>query len=122
MADSAGGYGTAQPAHVLEPYNFTNDNGEFTGTMPHITSNNDPALGAGKWGNGDLAVYPRKGYRKGGSGEGELRVSTAQLQAVDGWLRSNYILEGGDIFGTPGGIANNSARNHHMPGTAVTVW
>ncbi|CQR51490.1 hypothetical protein [Paenibacillus riograndensis] len=122
LADSAGGNGTAQPAHVLEPYNFTNDNGEFTGTMPNITSNNDPALGAGKWGNGDLAVYPRKGYRKGGSGEGELRVSTAQLQAADGWLRSNYILEGGDIFGTPGGIANNSARNHHMPGTAVTVW
>lgn len=122
LADSAGGNGSAQPAQVLAPQTFTNDNGEFTGTMPHITSSSDPALGAAQWSNGDLAVYPREGYRKGGAGAGELRVTTAQLQAADPELRSDRILENNNIFGVPGAIPNNSVRNTHMPGTAATVW
>lgn len=122
LADSAGGNGTAQPAHVLAPYTFTNDNGEFTGTIPTITSGEDPALSVGQWANGDLAVYPREGYRKGGSGAGEIRVTTAQLQSVEGELRGNLILENNYIFGVGGTIPNLSARDHHMPGKAVTTW
>lgn len=122
LADSAGGNGTALPAHVLAPYSFTNDNGEFTGIMPHITSAADPAIGVGQWSNGDLAVYPREGYRKGGAGAGELKVTTAQLQAADPEFRPDRILEGNNIYGVAGSIPNNSVRNQHMPGTAVTVW
>ncbi|MBT2287968.1 hypothetical protein J7E73_02255 [Paenibacillus albidus] len=122
LADSAGGNGTALPAHVLAPYSFTNDNGEFTGTMPHITSAADPALGVGQWSNGDLAVYPKEGYRKGGAGAGELRVTTAQLQSAEPQLTPSVILEGNNIYGVNGSILNLSSRNHHYPAINYTVW
>lgn len=123
LADSAGGSGTAQPAHVLAPYTFTNDDSEeYTGTMVTITSGEDPALGVGQWPNGDLAVYPRQGYRKGGSGAGEIRVTTAQLQSADGEFRADRFLEGNNVFGMNGNIPNLSARDHHMPGISATVW
>ncbi|HEY4429566.1 MAG TPA: hypothetical protein VGN87_00865 [Paenibacillus sp.] len=122
LADSAGGYGNAQRQHVLTPYTFTNEEGDFVGMMPHITSTSDPAIGVGQWSNGDLAVYPREGYRKGGAGAGEIRVTTAQLQSADSEFRADVILEGNNIYGVNGGIPNLSARNQHMPGSAVTVW
>lgn len=123
LADSAGGSGTAQPAHVLAPYTFTNDDSEeYTGTMVTITSGEDPALGVGQWPNGDLAVYPRQGYRKGGSGAGELRVTTAQLQSADPEFRSDRILESNNIFGVAGAILNRSVRNSQTPGNTHTVW
>lgn len=53
-----------------------------TGTMPVITSGQDPAQGVGKWPDGGLAVYPSEGYRKGGAGAGEIKVSVAQLQSL----------------------------------------
>lgn len=122
LADSAGGNGSAQPAHVLYPYSFTNDFGEFSGTMPHITEGADPAIGVGQWGDGALAVYPREGYRKGGSGAGEIKVSLAQLQSVEPQLNPSVVLEGNNLFGMNGAIPNLSARNEHAPGSQVTVW
>ena len=122
LADSAGGSGTALPAHVLAPYTFTNDTDELVGTMVTITSGEDPALGVGQHINGDLAVYPREGYRKGGSGAGEIRVTTAQLQSVDPEFRADRILENNNIFGVGGSIPNNSTRDHHMAGRQTTTW
>lgn len=62
----------------------------------------DPAEGVGKWGDGALAVYPRRGYRKGGLGAGEIKVSVAQLQSVNGYLRPENIRQGAEIFGIHG--------------------
>lgn len=90
--------------------------------MVTITSGEDPALSVGQWPNGDLAVYPRQGYRKGGSGAGEIRVSTAQLQSADAEFRADRILEGNNIYGVSGSILNRSARNAHTPGNTHTVW
>ncbi|WP_238649770.1 phage tail protein [Paenibacillus piscarius] len=52
------------------------------GAMPVITDGADPAQGVGLWGDGALAVYPREGYRKGGAGAGEIKVTVAQLASV----------------------------------------
>ncbi|WP_342410614.1 pyocin knob domain-containing protein [Paenibacillus sp. FSL R10-2778] len=72
------------------------------GTMPVITSGEDPALSVGKWGDGSLAVYPREGYRKGGSGAGEIKVTTAQLRSVEGDLAPANIRSGVEVFGVTG--------------------
>lgn len=56
------------------------------GTMPVITSGQDPAQGVGIWPDGGVAVYPAEGYRKGGSGAGEIKVTPAQLNSV-GYVR-----------------------------------
>ncbi|WP_379202746.1 hypothetical protein [Paenibacillus sp. GCM10012306] len=92
------------------------------GTMPEITSAADSPEGIGIWPDGGLAVYPRKGYRKGGMGAGEIKVSTAQLQGLQPSIHPNNILGGASIFGVVGGIPNRSAENHHMPAQQYTVW
>lgn len=75
------------------------------GTMPVITSGSDPAIGVGKWADGGLAVYPSEGYRKGGPGAGEIKVSVAQLQSVNAYLAAEYIKSGAEIFGITGTLA-----------------
>lgn len=52
------------------------------GTVPVITSAADPAQGVGLWADNGLAVYPEEGYRKGGVGAGEIKVSLNQLHSV----------------------------------------
>jgi len=117
-----GGGGTARPEHVLAPQTFTNEDGEQIGTIPTITSGQDPALGVGQWPDGGLAVYPSRGYRKGGAGEGEIKVTPAQLQSAEPSLRGPYILSGHNIYGTEGSMPNRSAQNDHMPSNNSTVW
>lgn|GEM_PF-3106036 len=112
---------TAGAGDVLAPKTAYGPNGKITGTIPVLTGIRT-ATGAAKWPDGSLAVYPEKGYQKGGAGDGEIKVTTAQLQAAEANLNSNYILNGHPIFGVPGGIANRSAENHHMPGQDMTVW
>ena len=72
------------------------------GTMPNITANDDVAQGVGKWPDGGLAVYPRAGYRKGGSGAGEIKVTVDQIKSVNGYLQPEYIKSGVEIFGVQG--------------------
>jgi hypothetical protein len=74
--------------NLADPSNWRSDRTMFgkQGTMPVITSTSDPALSVGRWDNDNLAVYPREGYRKGGTGAGEIMVSVAQLASV-GYVR-----------------------------------
>lgn len=113
--------GNATAADILAGKTASNANGPVTGTIPVLTGNRT-ATGVAKWPDGALAVYPEKGYQKGGAGDGEIKVTTAQLQAAEPNLNSAYILSGRPIFGVPGGIANRSAENNHMPGLEKTVW
>ncbi len=73
-----------------------------TGTVPIITSGSDPAQGVGLWADGGLAVYPSEGYRKGGAGAGEIKVSTAQLQSAEADLIAANIRSGVNVFGVVG--------------------
>ena len=73
----------------------------YVGNIPVLTGvRMAPAVA--KWANGDLGIYPEKGYQKGGAGDGEIRVTVAQLQSVNGWLRPDSILSGREIFGIIG--------------------
>lgn len=73
---------------ILDPEfvapNFRNDKNMFglQGSMPVITAGADPAQGVAPWPDGGLAVYPAEGYRKGGAGAGEIKVSLAQLHSL----------------------------------------
>ncbi|WP_025690223.1 hypothetical protein [Paenibacillus zanthoxyli] len=93
----------ADDPDFIAPY-FRSDKNFFglQGSMPVITSGSDPAQGVGKWGDGSLAVYPSEGYRKGGPGAGEIKVSVAQLQSVNAYLQAAYIPVGAEIFGING--------------------
>lgn len=112
---------TATAGDLLAPKTAYGPNGKITGTIPVLTGIRN-ATGTAKWGDGALAVYPEKGYQKGGVGDGEIKVTTAQLQAAEPNLNSANILSGRPIFGVPGGITNRSAENNHMPGLETTVW
>lgn len=74
------------------------------GSMPVISTGADVALSVGKWGDGALAVYPREGYRKGGAGAGEIKVSVDQLKSVNAHLQPWYIAQGAEIFGVYGTV------------------
>jgi hypothetical protein len=76
------------------------------GSVPIITSGEDPPQGVGKWGDGSLAVYPREGYRKGGSGAGEIKVTPALLQSVEGDMQAANIRNGVEIFGITGSLVD----------------
>lgn len=93
--------------NLADPSNWRQDRTMFgrLGTMPVITSGSDPAIGVGKWADGGLAVYPSEGYRKGGPGAGEIKVSVAQLQSVNAYLAAEYIKSGAEIFGITGTLA-----------------
>jgi len=79
----------------------------LTGSIPVLTGYRN-ATGVGKWGNGDLAVYPEKGYQKGGAGDGEIRVSVAQIQSVNGNLQSGNIVNNMEICGIIGNVTIES--------------
>ena len=71
------------------------------GTMPNLTGTR-AATGTAQWPDGALAVYPEKGYQKGGVGDGEIKVSVAQLQAAEPNLSPGNILSGKRIYGVIG--------------------
>ncbi|WP_314587928.1 hypothetical protein [Paenibacillus terrigena] len=96
------GSGNAQSGDVLAPKTFTNDSGvQQQGTMPNLTGTRT-ATGVAKWPDGALAVYPEKGYQKGGAGDGELKVSPAQLQQAEPNLQPQNIPDGMSMFGVKG--------------------
>lgn len=73
------------------------------------------ATGVGLWGDRGLAVYPEKGYQKGGPGDGEIKVLTTQMAAAEPNLVPSKIAKGVNIFGVvgTGGItlaASNSVK------------
>lgn len=74
------------------------------GSVPVITAGDDPAQGVGQWGDGALAVYPSEGYRKGGAGAGEIKVTTAQLQSAEPDLTPSNIRAGVAIYGVTGSM------------------
>ncbi|WP_340394933.1 hypothetical protein [Paenibacillus sp. FSL E2-0177] len=82
---NSGGYGTllAVDANFV-PSSFLSTKTVFgvKGSVPVITSGSDPAVGVGLWPDGGLAVYPSEGYRKGGSGAGEIKVTVEQMRTV----------------------------------------
>jgi len=88
---------------------------KVTGTMPNLTGVRN-ATGVARWGDGALAVYPEKGYQKGGSGDGEIKVSVAQLQSLNAYLQSAYIVSGAEIFGI-----NGTATIESLGGKRVAI-
>lgn len=101
LQGEGGEVGTATAGDVLAGKTFPGEDGLITGTMPNLTGIRT-ATGAAKWPDGGLAVYPEKGYQKGGAGDGEIKVTPAQLQAAEAALRSDNIKSGTNIFGVPG--------------------
>nr|WP_229522501.1 hypothetical protein [Paenibacillus monticola] len=86
------------------PANFRADKETFgmQGSLPVITNGGDPAIGVGQWPDGALAVYPAEGYRKGGPGAGEIKVSPAQLQAAYPSLLASNVKRGVPLAGLVG--------------------
>ncbi|MDQ0876753.1 hypothetical protein QFZ77_005412 [Paenibacillus sp. V4I3] len=82
------------------------------GTMPNMVGVIN-AQGTAQWGDGALAVYPPKGYYKGGSGDGELKVSVAQLQAAEPDLIGASITAGVTLYGIAG---TNSKSGYYASG------
>ncbi|MDU2243085.1 MAG: phage tail protein, partial [Paenibacillus sp.] len=109
--------GNATAADVLAGKTFSNANGNgLLGAMPHLTGTRN-AAGVAQWPDGALAVYPEKGYQKGGVGDGEIKVSVAQLQQAELDLVAGNILNGKVIFGITGTLkdASNIVVVEHAP-------
>lgn len=88
--------------HVLSGLSFYGSDGnKYTGDMPNLLGVRNPT-GTSKWPDGSLAVYPEPGYQKGGVGDGEIKVTPAQLQSSEPNLVPENILYGKSIFGIPG--------------------
>lgn len=101
LQGEGGEYGTATAAQVLSGYSIGTENGLVSGTVPILTSTR-AATGTAKWPDGALAVYPERGYQKGGAGDGEIKVTTAQLQTAEPALIPKHIKSGTSIFGVAG--------------------
>lgn len=112
--------GNATAGDILAGKTASNVSGPITGGMPHLTGTRS-ATGTAKWPDGALVVYPEKGYQKGGSGDGEIKVSTAQLQAVEGHLTSNHILSGKTIFGVSGTLKPSVAGSTFISGSTPVL-
>lgn len=111
------------PQYLLTGYSGYDDGVLKAGTMPNLTGIRT-AAGVAQWDNGDLAVYPERGYQKGGSGDGEIKVSVAQLQSVEGELIPANILSGKSIFGIAGNLnLKHASGSITVPsgGTTLTV-
>ncbi|ULO08945.1 hypothetical protein H1230_09315 [Paenibacillus sp. 19GGS1-52] len=114
------GSGTV-PAVVFDATKVLNDTtiAGKTGTMPNITAGADPAIGIGQWGDGGLAVYPSEGYRKGGAGAGEIKVSIGQLQSTVAGLTASNVRRGTVLMGLTGTLAPTTRELVNTSGTAV---
>lgn len=87
--------------YLLTGYSGYDDGILKRGTMQHLTGIRT-ATGASKWANGDLAVYPERGYQKGGAGDGEIKVTQTQLRQAEPALVSENIKQGASVFGVIG--------------------
>lgn len=114
---------TAPAEYILNGYTAYVNGNKLTGNMPnymgyaYVTANN-----AAQWGNGDLAAYIPTGYYPGNAGNGEVRVTVAQLQAAEPDLTAGNIMSGVSIFGvagsaSPGYSASGNANASSSYGT-----
>lgn len=106
--------------YLLTGYSGYDDGVLKHGTMQHLTGIRT-ATGASKWANGDLAVYPERGYQKGGAGDGEIKVSSAQLKAAEGALTGANIRAGTSIFGVTG-VLQPSAAGSGLISLNIPKW
>lgn len=96
--------GNATAADVLAGKTFSNGNSSnLIGTMPILTGIRK-ATGVAQWGDGALAVYPEKGYQKGGAGDGEIKVSLTELQKAEPELIASNFRADKSLFGLQGAI------------------
>lgn len=91
-------------ANLADSSNWRSDRTLFgkAGTMPVISTGDDVAQSIGQWPNGDIAVYPREGYRKGGAGAGEIKVTNAQLKTSIANFSAANIRKGTTLLGLTG--------------------
>lgn len=111
---------TAVAANLLSGKSAYINGVKVTGTMPEITVGADPATGVGQWPDGGLAIYPSEGYRKGGSGAGEIKVSPAQLQAAYPTLLPSNVRNGVPLAGVTGTLVERVTwfnKNVSFPNT-----
>lgn len=111
--------GNATAADILAGKTASNANGPVTGTIPVLTGNRT-ATGVAKWPDGALAVYPEKGYQKGGAGDGEIKVTSAQLQAAEAALRSGNLPKDVSIFGVLGVLERMTTAEKQAIANAIT--
>lgn len=95
--------GNATAADILAGKTASNASGPVTGTIPVLTGTR-AATGTARWPDGALAVYPEQGYQKGGSGDGEIKVTAAQLQAAEPNLKPWHYRSDVNMFGLQGAI------------------
>lgn len=108
--------GNATPADVLASVTFSaGSNYNTAGTMVNRTAGANPATGTGQWPDGGLAVYLEGGYYAAGAGPGEVKVTTAQLQASEGDLIASNIVSGKNIYGVVGTFAGVDLINISAP-------
>jgi hypothetical protein len=91
------------------------------GSVPVISNGADPAQGVGQWGDGALAVYPSEGYRKGGAGAGEIKVTTAQLQSAEPDLVAGNIKSGVAIYGVTGTLKSVTSTTQQTPSFPIAT-
>ncbi|MDQ0090194.1 hypothetical protein J2T12_003608 [Paenibacillus anaericanus] len=102
MASIITATGNAVAGDVLTGKTFSTPAGKgIVGTMPNKLGA-VVATGTSLWPNGDLAAYMPSGYYKGGPGDGELKVTSAQLQAAAAHLRPANLPKDTNIFGVVG--------------------
>ncbi|OMD64684.1 hypothetical protein BSK62_17090 [Paenibacillus odorifer] len=96
---NSGGFGTllsVDPNFVPSSILSTKTIFGVPGNVP-VIAGVDVASGVGRWGNGDLAIYPLEGYRKGGMGAGEIKVTVAQLNSAGLPQVASGTIESGDL-------------------------
>lgn len=105
LARSAAPTGNATPATVLAGSTFMSETSPdgATGTVPVLTGVR-VATGAALWADRGLAVYPERGFQKGGAGDGEIKVLIDQLAAAEPNLIPANIRAGTNIFGKVGSL------------------
>jgi hypothetical protein len=109
--------GTALAWQVLQDIPFSTEiENNIIGSMPRklgVIS----AQGVGQWPDGALAVYPSEGYYKGGSGDGEIKVTPSQLQIAEPQLQPNNIPFDINLFGIQGTAGVPGIQQYTTPGT-----
>lgn len=113
----------AQAGHILSGYSAYVNANKINGNIPVLTGIRN-ATGVARWSDNGLAVYPERGYQKGGAGDGEIKVSQAQLINTYG-ITANKIVSGQEIAGVWGtaitGALYNNGTINHVSGTSNTI-
>lgn len=95
-----GGGGNATANDILAGKTASTDAGIVIGNIPILTGIR-AATGVSKWPDNGLAVYPEQGYQKGGSGDGEIKVSQQHIINIYG-INADKIVSGQEIAGVFG--------------------